>query len=169
MFQIEDNEGLFSAWRTAGRLLLDCSKSGDLVGCLKVKAVTSLGRALTSTEPITLPLPYLEGVSLARDPQAIIPVSNEALEQSDAQIEASLPRGLDERAVRLDRLLIDRLDAFFKTRTLQFTVPLSAGLEEGEFSRSYISKYGVIVPLLRIPVGMLDLCKIKHGLVEVEM
>lgn len=52
--------------------------------------------------------------------------------QTESDLEATLPRSLDERANRLDKMLLDRLDAFIRSRTVQFSVPLGMGLFEGE-------------------------------------
>ena len=52
--------------------------------------------------------------------------------QSESDLEATLPRSLDERSGRLDKMLLDRLDAFIRSRTVQFSVPLGLGVFEGK-------------------------------------
>ncbi|XP_034254359.1 uncharacterized protein LOC117653096 [Thrips palmi] len=135
-------------WRLVGKLLLDCSRTGDLVGCLKVKAVATLGRALSSDAAI----PLMEDLSLAKDPEAVVDVP--PTPQSETDLEATLPRSLDERANRLDKMLLERLDAFIRSRTVQFSVPLGMGMFEGRGKGGLGGKKGMGGYILLLIAGM---------------
>ncbi|XP_026282426.1 uncharacterized protein LOC113209223 isoform X2 [Frankliniella occidentalis] len=126
-------------WRLVGKLLLDCSRTGDLVGCLKLKAVATLGRALTSDAAI----PIMEDLSLARDPDADVKVPETP--QTETELEATLPRALEERSGRLDRLLLERLDAFIRSRTVQFSMPLGLGVFEGRGKKDKKGGYAMVL------------------------
>ncbi|XP_026282425.1 uncharacterized protein LOC113209223 isoform X1 [Frankliniella occidentalis] len=135
-------------WRLVGKLLLDCSRTGDLVGCLKLKAVATLGRALTSDAAI----PIMEDLSLARDPDADVKVPETP--QTETELEATLPRALEERSGRLDRLLLERLDAFIRSRTVQFSMPLGLGVFEGRGKGGLGGKKGMGGYILLLVAGM---------------
>lgn len=127
---------------------MECSRTGDLVGCLKLKAVATLSRALLSDAPI----PLMEDLSLAKDPEVQVPLPGDA-PKSESELEATLPRSLEERSGRLDRLLLERLEAFVRSRTVQFNMPLGLGLFEGKHAPAPPSSGGNKVCTIRLARG----------------
>lgn len=108
-----------SSWRILYKVLSDCTaRQQDMTVCLKMKAVTYLDRALGSDKP----LPILEFISLTRDSN--VPIQPAVTLETEEQLEASLPRSLEDRSSKLDTLLGDRLSQFYQSRSLQFSVPM---------------------------------------------
>lgn len=108
------------------RIYNDCSQR-DMSSCLKMKLVTALDRALKSRSDLKV----FEGVAFTRDPSAISDTSVNGNPISEAELEASLPRGLQDKEDLLDGLIMDKILAFFKNHVLQFKLPSAQ-----EFQRS---------------------------------
>jgi hypothetical protein len=108
------------------RIYNDCSQK-DMSSCLKMKLVTALDRASKSRSDLNV----FEGVTFARDPSAISDESVKGKPISEAELEASLPRGLQDKEELLDGLIIEKILEFFKSHTLQFKLPSAE-----EFQRS---------------------------------
>lgn len=105
--------------RVVGKVWDDCAARDDTTTCLKGKALTFLDRAATKDN---LALPGgLALVRTARDSGAAKAPVNEA------ELEASLPRDLNQRDSKLDQMLLDRVLGFVQTHALRFNLA-----EQGE-------------------------------------
>lgn len=108
------------------RIYNDCSQR-DMSSCLKMKLVTALDRALKSRSDLKV----FEEVTFIRDPSAVSDTSVNGNPISEAELQASLPRGLQDKEDLLDGLIMEKILAFFKTHVLQFKLPSAQ-----EFRRS---------------------------------
>ncbi|XP_069679305.1 uncharacterized protein Osi8 [Periplaneta americana] len=108
------------------RMYNDCAEK-DLSSCLKTKLVTAMDRASRSQSDLKV----FEGVSFIRDPSAGSDDSVEGKPLTEAELEASLPRGLQDKENLLDGLIMEKILGFFKSHTLQFKLPTAE-----EFQRS---------------------------------
>lgn len=93
------------------KMYQECSSS-DLSTCLKLKLVTAMDRAARTYPNVQL----LDGVTFVRDAEQ--PAAPSAV-SSEAEIEASLPRALNDREDALNSLIFDKVVDFFSTHTLQ--------------------------------------------------
>lgn len=100
------------------RIYNDCSQR-DLSSCLKTKLVSALDRASKSRSDLKL----FEGVTFTRDPSAVSDASVNGNPISEAELEASLPRGLQDKEDLLDGLIMEKFLAFIKSHVLQFKLP----------------------------------------------
>jgi hypothetical protein len=124
-------------WKVLYRLITDCAKTSDISVCLKMKVVTFLDRVTS----IRAPLQINDYVSLARDPAYKDGPQGRSMKPlSEAQLEESLPRSIEERSSRLDEMIQEKLDNFLQSRSLQMSIP--ADVFEGEFilRHTYIYK-----------------------------
>uniref|UniRef100_A0A182VSC5 Uncharacterized protein n=1 Tax=Anopheles minimus TaxID=112268 RepID=A0A182VSC5_9DIPT len=95
----------------------DCA-SGDVSTCLKMKLFTILDRVSRSTKDFKLS----EGVRFVRDQES----AGDAMPlKTEAQLEAELPRSLDEKERSLNSMLFDKVLSFFQSHTLQVKFPSS--------------------------------------------
>jgi hypothetical protein len=108
------------------RIYNDCSQR-DMSSCLKTKLVTALDRAAKSRSDLRV----FEGVTFARDPSAVSDESIDGKPISEAELEASLPRGLQDKEDQLDGLIMEKILGFFRGHILQFKLPTAE-----EFQRS---------------------------------
>lgn len=88
----------------------DCA-SQDLTPCLKLKLLAALDRAARSYK-----LNLLEGVTFVQDPNA--PGVQES-PKTEEEIEASLPRSLNEKDEALSELILNKVASFLGSHTLQ--------------------------------------------------
>lgn len=88
----------------------ECS-SKDLAPCLKLKLIAAMDRAARNFPQLSL----IEGVTFVQDPQS--PAINEV--QTEAEIEDTLPRTLNEKENALNNLIVDKIGRFFESHTLQ--------------------------------------------------
>ncbi|XP_052890246.1 uncharacterized protein LOC128298533 [Anopheles moucheti] len=95
----------------------DCA-SGDVSTCLKMKLFTILDRVSRSTKDFKLS----EGVRFVRDQES---AADAAPLKTEAQLEAELPRSLDEKERSLNSMLFDKVLSFFQSHTLQVKFPSS--------------------------------------------
>jgi hypothetical protein len=108
------------------RIYNDCSQR-DTSSCLKMKLVTALDRAAKSRSDLKV----FEGVTFARDPSAVSDESIDGNPISEAELEASLPRGMQDKEDQLDGLIMEKILGFFRGHILQFKLPTAE-----EFQRS---------------------------------
>jgi len=108
------------------RIYNDCSER-DMSSCLKMKLVTALDRAAKSRSDLKV----FEGVTFARDPSAVGDESIDGKPISEEELEASLPRGLQDKEDQLDGLIMEKILGFFRSHILQFKLPTAE-----EFQRS---------------------------------
>nr|CAD7265325.1 unnamed protein product [Timema shepardi] len=109
-------------WRVVYKVVSDCSHREDIMVCLKMKAVNFMDKALS----MKTPLPITDYLSLSVDPSTKEETSGDMKTDqvlSEAQLEESLPRSLDEKSSSLDTMLQQRVDKFLDSRTVQFTIP----------------------------------------------
>jgi Protein of unknown function (DUF1676) len=89
----------------------DCSAS-DLNTCLKLRLYSILDRVARSNKDLKL----TEGITFARDVDA--PVDSTPV-KTEKEIEAALPRSLEDKDSSLNSLIFDKIMSFFKGHTLQ--------------------------------------------------
>lgn len=89
----------------------DCAAT-DLSTCLKLKLYTVINQVARSNSDLNV----YEGVSFVKDdeeqPEGSVP-------KSEIEIEASLPRSLDDRENSLNTLIMDKIISFFGSHTLK--------------------------------------------------
>lgn len=88
----------------------ECSAK-DLGSCLKLKLIAAMERIARSYNEV----PLFDGITFVKDPKAT--TTNEV--QSEEEIEATLPRSLDERDSALNGMIADKIASFFDTHSLQ--------------------------------------------------
>lgn len=112
-----------------------CEASGDLVPCLKIKALKLTDRALKINS-----IPLFEGLTIIRNEEG----DGRAFTAPEFE-ENSLPQDPEKKDDALDTLLIDRVTRFLKSHSLQFSLPKFVGGpedgEEGSYSIIFIHIY----------------------------
>lgn len=106
----QESTSHFGDLRYMYKVYQECAAT-DLSSCLKLKLVAALDRVAKSYPQITL----FDGVSFVKEPNAVV----EETTKSEADIEASLPRSLNEKDDALNSLIADRVGSFFESHTLQ--------------------------------------------------
>lgn len=106
----------------------ECSDD-ELSPCLKVRLLSAMDRMYRSSQ-----LNVAEGVTFVRDDPI---VNEEEPAKSLQEIEASLPRALDDKEDALNTMIFDKVVKFFQSHTLKLKLPnveeLQRSLvEEGE-------------------------------------
>lgn len=120
--------GVFGDLRYVYQTYKECSNA-ELSPCLKLKLLSVIDRVSRSAL-----LNVADGVTLVQEE----PIINEAeTEKSLQEIEANLPRALDDKEDALNNLIFDKIVKFFQTHTLKLKLPnveeLQRSLtEEGE-------------------------------------
>lgn len=106
----QDASSYLGDFRYLYKVYQECAAT-DLSSCLKLKLVAAMDRAAKSYPTFTL----FDGVSFVKESGApdATPV------KSENEIEASLPRSLDEKDKVLNTLIADKVANFFDTHTLQ--------------------------------------------------
>ncbi|GLV32670.1 Osiris 8 [Carabus blaptoides fortunei] len=117
-----DESSFASDLRFLYKIYQECSVT-DLSTCLKLKLVTAMDRASRSFPVV----------------------------QSEAEIEASLPRALNDREDALNSLILDKIFDFFQTHTLQVKLPSAADLQRS-FAGEERGKKKKLAGLLMIPL-----------------
>lgn len=119
--------------RAIVRIYDDCQRAdGGMVNCFKKKAITFIDR-MASIDAISMG----EGVRVIRAPNANQSADLPKL-QTEADVERSLPRGLDGRDQALTNLLVERVARFFNTRSVTINFPsvssneIARSVEEGK-------------------------------------
>lgn len=114
--------------RAVVRIYDDCQRAeGGMVNCFKKKAITFIDR-MASIDAISMG----EGVRVVRNANADKTADLPKL-QTEAEVERSLPRGLDGREQALTNLLVERVARFFNTRSVTINFPL---VSSNEIARS---------------------------------
>lgn len=93
----------------------ECSAS-DLMSCLKLKLVAALDRVARN---YVVELPIFDGISFVQDPKSTNLVGNVNHVKTEAELEAELPRSLNERDNALNTLIVDKITGFLDTHSLQ--------------------------------------------------
>lgn len=98
----------------------NCEASGDVVPCLKVKALKLADRALKINT-----IPIFDGLNVVRNEEA------DARSMGVAEFdENALPVNAQEKENTLDNMIVDRVSRFLKTHSLQFSLPAMLGIPE---------------------------------------
>ncbi|XP_021918893.1 uncharacterized protein LOC110829472 [Zootermopsis nevadensis] len=138
------------------RIYNDCSQR-DMSSCLKMKLVTALERASKSQSDFKV----IEGVTFTRDPSAVSDKSVDGKPISEEELEASLPRGLQDKEDLLDGLIMEKIMGFFRSHTLQFKLPSAEEFQRSLTEEGRRKKKGssmLLLPLLMagmfIPIAL---------------
>lgn len=89
----------------------DCSAS-DLSTCLKLKLYTIIDRVARSNSDFKV----YDGVTFVKDGEE---QADEAAPKTEDEIEASLPRSLDDKEQTLNTLIMDKIMSYFGSHTLK--------------------------------------------------
>lgn len=116
--------------RAIVRVYDECSKAETgFSPCLKKRAITFIDR-LSRVDALALgDLKIVRNERAAAEPTKPL---------TEAELEQSLPRGLEARDEALTNMLLEKVAGIFSSRTVQVTLPklsseeLGRGLEEGE-------------------------------------
>lgn len=103
---------VFSDLRYMYKVYQECS-AADLTACLKLKLVAALDRAARAYSEI----PLFQGVSFVKDSNAVVPQEV----KTEAELEASLPRALEDKEDALDNMISNRVSDFLGSHTLKVT------------------------------------------------
>lgn len=118
--------GVFGELRYVYQVYKECS-TAELSPCLKLKLLSAMDRISRSAQ-----LNVAEGVTLVQDG----PIANESEpEKSVQEIEASLPRALEDKEDTLNGMIFDRIVKFFQSHTLKLKLP-----NVDEFQRSFVEE-----------------------------
>ncbi|XP_032663376.1 uncharacterized protein LOC116840595 [Odontomachus brunneus] len=136
------NNGVFGDLRYVYQVYKECS-GAELSPCLKLKLVSAMDRISRSTQ-----LNLAEGVTLVQDE----PATNESeLEKTPQEIEAGLPRALDDKEDALNGMIFDRIVKFFQSHTLKLKLPNVEELQRS-FTEEGRKKKNKMGGLLAIPL-----------------
>ncbi|CAG9860652.1 unnamed protein product [Phyllotreta striolata] len=112
-----DGNTLVSDLRYMYKVYQECAAS-DTMSCLKIKLISALDRAARSYSE----LPIFEGIKFVKDPQAQAPAAEV---KTEAELESTLPRSLEDKETALDNIITDRVSNFLGSHTLQIKLPSS--------------------------------------------
>ncbi|XP_071441024.1 uncharacterized protein [Hetaerina americana] len=125
------------------RLYTECDASpAGASPCLKLKLATAIDRVSRRER-----MAVIDGVELVRTEG-----SSQGNPATEEELEASLPRSLEDKETALDALIVDKVLAFFQTHTLQFKLSEAEKFGRsltGESARGKLKKIG---PLLLLPL-----------------
>lgn len=107
------SNGVFGDLRYVYQVYKECS-SADLSSCLKLKLIGAMDRISRS-----LDLTLADGVTLTKDNG----VADEPAPRSEQEIEASLPRALNDKEDALNSMILDKAVNFFRSHTLKLKLP----------------------------------------------
>lgn len=114
---IEDSgrssNGIFGDLRYVYQVYKECS-AADLSSCLKLRLIGAMDRISRS-----LDLTLTDGVTLTKDNG----VADEPTPRSEQEIEASLPRALEDKEDALNSMIFEKVVSFFRTHTLKLKLP----------------------------------------------
>lgn len=109
-----NNIGIFGDLRYVYQVYKECS-GAELSPCLKLKLLSAIDRVSRSVQ-----LNVADGVTLVQDESA----ANESEpEKSLQEIEASLPRALEDKEDALNGMIFDKVAKFFQSHTLKLKLP----------------------------------------------
>ncbi|XP_076265451.1 osiris 8 [Rhynchophorus ferrugineus] len=119
----------------------------ELFPCLKLKLVGALDRAARSYN-----VELVEGVTFVKDPNA--QQTNEQ-PKTEAEIEATLPRSLNEKDEALSGLIFNKVGSFLESHSLQIKLPSSADIARSlsDEARGKKNKKGSSMLLLPLILG----------------
>lgn len=130
-----NSNGIFGDLRYVYQVYKECSGT-ELSPCLKLKLLSALDRVSRSVQ-----LNVADGVTLVQDESA----ANESeSEKSLQEIEASLPRALEDKEDALNGIIFDKIAKFFQSHTLKLKLP-----NVEELQRSFTEE-GRKIPLIKL-------------------
>ncbi|XP_014212822.1 uncharacterized protein LOC106642525, partial [Copidosoma floridanum] len=112
--------GVLGDLRSVYQIYKDCA-GPEVSSCLKVKLLTTMERAARSAQ-----LNIAEGVSLIKDEPAAGAAQGAQAEEpirSPQEIEASLPRSLEDKEEALNSMIVDKAVGFLQSHTLKIKLP----------------------------------------------
>lgn len=108
------------------RIYEECQRTDGIVPCLKKKAILFFDRVARMEA-----IPVVDGIEVVKTSEPeVAPIS-------EKDIEATLPRNLQDKDETLTSMLWDRIASFANSRTIQLSLPkmtgqeLNKGVEEG--------------------------------------
>ncbi|NP_001161266.1 osiris 8 precursor [Nasonia vitripennis] len=107
--------GVFGELRSVYQIYKDCS-GAEVSSCLKLKLLSTMERVSRSAQ-----LNIVEGVTLVKDEQAAS--QPEEPIRSPQEIEASLPRSLEDKEDALNSMILDKAVGFLQSHTLKVKLP----------------------------------------------
>ena len=115
-------DSLVSGLKVVYRTYEQCEKVkiGDLVTCLKLRALKFADRMLKTSS-----IPLAEGISIVKSYPAAEDRNGRKIkfEPLTEINEENLPTDLEERQAKLDELIVERFARFFKTHSIHFDMP----------------------------------------------
>ncbi|KZC11140.1 PREDICTED: uncharacterized protein LOC107189169 [Dufourea novaeangliae] len=137
------NSNIFGDLRQIYQVYKECSAE-ELSPCLKMRLLSAVDRMYRSVQ-----LNVAEGVTFVRDDPV---VNEEEPSKSLQEIEASLPRALDDKEDALNTMIYDKVVKFFQSHTLKLKLPNVEDLqrslvEEGRKKKKNMSGL-LAIPLL---------------------
>ena len=120
--------GVFGDLRYVYQVYKECSGS-EMSACLKLKLLAAMDRVSRSVQ-----LNIVDGITLVKDD----PIAQDEPPKSAEEIEANLPRALDDKEDALNSMILDKVVNFFQSHTLKLKLPnveeLQRSLtEEGDY------------------------------------
>ncbi|XP_034949933.1 uncharacterized protein Osi8 [Chelonus insularis] len=139
------SNGIFAELRSVYQVYKDCS-GDELSACLKLKLLSSMDRVARSTQ-----LNIAEGVTIVKDDNS--QDKFEEAPKTPQEIEASLPRSLEDKEDALNTMIFDKIVRFFQSHTLKLKLPnveeLSRSLTEEGRGKKKKNMGGLLaIPLL---------------------
>ncbi|XP_063541916.1 uncharacterized protein LOC134750627 [Cydia strobilella] len=133
------------------RIYEECQRTNGIVPCLKKKAILFFDRVARMEA-----IPVIDGIEVIKSSEPeVAPIS-------EKDIEATLPRNLQDKDETLSEMLWDRIASFANSRTIQLSLPkmtgqeLNRGVEEGRgkmkkmmgmMAMGFAMKMAAMVPL----------------------
>ncbi|CAK9795202.1 hypothetical protein ANTPLA_LOCUS279 [Anthophora plagiata] len=108
------NSNVFGELRQMYQVYKECADE-ELSPCLKVRLLSAIDRVSRSSE-----LNVADGVTFVQEDQV---TSEEEPPKSLQEIEASLPRALDDKEDALNTMIFDKVMKFFQSHTLKLKLP----------------------------------------------
>lgn len=119
------SNGIFGELRYVYQMYKDCS-GAELSSCLKLRLLTAMDRVARSAQ-----LNIAEGVTVVKDENTL---EKEETPKTPQEIEANLPRSLEDKEDALNTMIFDKFLRFFQSHTLKLKLPnveeLSRSLQE---------------------------------------
>lgn len=105
----DDGNSFYGDMKFVYKVYHDCATS-DLSSCLKMKLITAIDRVARSYKEV----PLFGGMTFVQESN----VPDTPI-QSESELEATLPRSLNEREDALNTLIFDKITNFLQSHTLQ--------------------------------------------------
>jgi len=110
----DDTTSYLGDFKFMYKVYQECAAT-DLTSCLKLKLIAAMDRAARSFAQV----PVFEGVAFVKESNAVA----DATPVNEVELEAQLPRSLEERDSALNNLIFKKVSDFLETHTLQVKLP----------------------------------------------